>query len=78
MLHKQLELEIDGSRVLNGVSLGSLSVSVVFRDVESVASTGTPVNNIILHFSQIFAQGGGQYKVVCVTVGSKIMLLWGQ
>ena len=46
MLHKQLELEIDGSRVLNGVSLGSLSVSVVFRDVESVASAGISVNNI--------------------------------
>ena len=72
MLHKQLELEIDGSRVLNGVSLGSLSVSVVFRDVESVASAGKPVNNIILHFSQIFAQGGGNIKWSVLLWGPKL------
>lgn len=74
MLHKQLELEIDGSRVLNGVSLGSLSVSVVFRDVESVASAGTckPINNSILHFSQILPKGGGNIKWSVLLWGPKL------
>ena len=74
MLHKQLELEIDGSPVLNGVSLGSLSVSVVFRDVESVANAGTPVNYYSAFLSDFCPRGRGQYKVVCVTVGSKCSL----
>ncbi|XP_003385799.1 PREDICTED: uncharacterized protein LOC100638002 [Amphimedon queenslandica] len=47
ILHKELELEIDGSPVLNGASLGLLSVSVVFRDVESVSNADVEGSGII-------------------------------
>jgi hypothetical protein len=39
ILHKQIDLEIDGSSVINDKPLGSIIISAVFREVESVSKS---------------------------------------
>ena len=48
VLQQQLDLEIDGNTVRNGHPLGSITVSTVFRPVDSVSKAGMCLYSVSL------------------------------